>query len=187
MASNQVALILGAGPRVGTAVAKSLSSKGYAVAVTSRKGTGSKDANGFVSLKADFSDPNSIPTLFRDVETHLGFPPSVVVYNAAGMTPPPDKDSVLSIAADRFTADLTINTISSYVAAQECVKAWERLPKETKKTFIYTGNVLNTVVLPVPMMVTLGVGKSASAYWIGVADATYSARGYRYELSMEYD
>jgi hypothetical protein len=34
-------------------------------------------------------------------------------------------------------------------------------------------------ILPVPMMVNLGMGKSASAYWLGVADSLYSAREYR--------
>jgi hypothetical protein len=32
----------------------------------------------------------------------------------------------------------------------------------------------------VPLMLTLGVGKSASAHWLGLADNTYKDRGYRY-------
>jgi len=31
----------------------------------------------------------------------------------------------------------------------------------------------------VPMMLNLGVGKAASAYWVGLADGAYSAQGYR--------
>ena len=38
MAANKVVLILGAGPRVGTAVAKKFASEGYKVAVASRSG-----------------------------------------------------------------------------------------------------------------------------------------------------
>lgn len=69
--------------------------------------------------------------------------------------------------------------MSPYVAAQEAVIGWETLPKDTKKTFIYTGNALNVSVLPVPMMLDLGVRKSASSYWIAVADMLHSAKGYR--------
>jgi len=59
------------------------------------------------------------------------------------------------------------------------VRAWETLPSEDKKTFIYTGNVQNAQIVPVPMMLDLGMGKAASAYWIGVADTAYEFKGYR--------
>ena len=179
MASTPVALILGAGPRVGTAVASTFASAGYKIAVVSRKGTGSKDANGYLSLKADFTKPESIPAVFDAVKAEFQTAPSVVIYNAAALTPPPDQSSALSISAESFTSDLNVNTVSPYVAAQQAVKGWESLPAEAKKSFIYTGNILNQLVLPVPMMLNLGVGKSASAYWLGVADATYAPRGFR--------
>lgn len=179
MASHPVVLILGAGPRIGAAVAEKFASKGYKVAIASRKGSGSKTAEGFHSFKADFSKPESIPSLFSEVKATFNAAPSVVVYNAPSLTPPPDKDSIFSIPAERFAFDLNVNTVSPYVAAQEAIKGWESLPKETKKSFIYTGNMLNIAVLPVPLMVDLGVGKSASAYWLGVADATLSAKGFR--------
>jgi NAD(P)-dependent dehydrogenase (short-subunit alcohol dehydrogenase family) len=172
-----VVLILGAGPRVGASVASKFSSNGYKVAVASRKAV--KGAEGYLALQADFTKPESIPALFDAVKAEFNTVPSVVIYNAATLTPPPAQDSVLSIPTESFASNLNVNTISPYVAAQQAVSAWETLPKETKKTFIYTGNILNVAVLPVPLMLTLGVGKSASAYWIGVADATYSARGIR--------
>jgi NAD(P)-dependent dehydrogenase (short-subunit alcohol dehydrogenase family) len=113
------------------------------------------------------------------VKKRLGVAPSVVVYNAAALTPPPDDSSVLSISQDSFVKDININTISPYTAAQEAVKGFASLSEGIKKTFIYTGNMLNTVIMPVPMVLTLGVGKSASAYWIGTADALYKEKGYR--------
>lgn len=182
MAGSNVVLILGAGPRVGASVAEKFASLGYKVAVASRKGTGVKTDKGYLSLKADFTKPDSIPALFAAVKAEFQIAPNVVVYNAAALTPPPDKDSVLSISAEKVALDLNVNTISPYVAAQQAIIGWETLPQETKKTFIYTGNMLNLLILPMPMMLNLGVGKSASAYWIGVADATYSAKGYRYEI-----
>jgi NAD(P)-dependent dehydrogenase (short-subunit alcohol dehydrogenase family) len=178
MAAKQVLLILGAGPRIGTSVASKFASNGYEVAIASRSGTGSKTTDGYLSLKADFALPNSIPALFEAVKAEFHAAPSVIVYNAGGLTPP-GKDSVLSISAESLTKDFNINTISPYVAAHQAIIGWETLPKETKKSFIYTGNILNTSILPVPMFMDLGMGKSASAYWIGVADATYSAQGFR--------
>lgn len=178
MATSRVALILGAGPRIGQAVAERFAKDGYKVAIASRSGSGSTNAGGFLSLKADFTKPEKIRPLFERVKSEFGAFPSVVIYNAAALTPPL-KEVMFSIPAENFEADLKINSVSSYVAAQEAVKGWETLPKETKKSFIYTGNILNTTILPTPMMTTLGVGKSASAYWIGTADALYSKDGYR--------
>jgi len=179
MATNPIVLILGAGPRIGVSVAEKFATNGYNVAVASRSGTGTKAANGFLSLKADFTNPDSIPALFDTVKTEFHNSPSVVVYNAAGLTMPPDKDSVLSVPAETVALDLNLNTISPYVAAQQAVAGWNTLPKETKKSFIYTGNILNTSIVPVPMMLDLGMGKSASAFWIGLADALYATKGFR--------
>jgi NAD(P)-dependent dehydrogenase (short-subunit alcohol dehydrogenase family) len=179
MAANLVVLILGAGPRVGASVAEKFASNGYKVAVASRSGSGTKTAKGLLSLEADFTNPNSIPALFDAVKTEFHTSPSVIIYNAAALTNPPEKDSVLSVSAESVALDLNVNTISPYVAAQQAVRGWETLPKETKKTFIYTGNGLNTTIVPVPLFLDLGMGKSASAFWIGLADTTYSARGFR--------
>jgi NAD(P)-dependent dehydrogenase (short-subunit alcohol dehydrogenase family) len=179
MAAKQVVLILGAGPRIGEAVASKFASLHYSVAVASRKGTDDLDSNGYLSLRADFSRPETVAPLFDEVRSRLGVAPSVVVYNAAAITPPSDPTSVLSVSQDKFSKDINVNTVSPYVAAQEAVKGFETLAKDTKKTFIYTGNMLNTAILPVPGVLTLGVGKSASAYWIGTADALYVERGYR--------
>jgi NAD(P)-dependent dehydrogenase (short-subunit alcohol dehydrogenase family) len=179
MAPNLVVLILGAGPRIGASVAERFARNGYKVAVASRSGSGTKTVKGFLSLKADFTKPDSIPALFDAVKTEFHTSPSVVIYNAAALTNPPDKDSIFSISAESVALDLNVNTISPYVAAQQAVSGWETLPKETKKTFIYTGNILNVSIASMPMMLDLGMGKSASASWIGLADTTFSARGFR--------
>jgi NAD(P)-dependent dehydrogenase (short-subunit alcohol dehydrogenase family) len=181
MAATQVVLILGAGPRVGAAVAERFASIGYKVAIASRSGSGTKDASsGFLSLRADFAKPETVSPLFEAVEAEFHAAPSVVVYNAAALTPPADPNSVFSVSAEAFASDLAVNTTSAYVAAQCAVDGWERLlPAGTKKSFIYTGNILNVSVLPVPVMLTLGAGKSASSFWLGLADALYSAKGSR--------
>ncbi|KAL3454466.1 hypothetical protein BJX65DRAFT_301106 [Aspergillus insuetus] len=185
MASQPIALILGAGPRVGASVAAALKDKGYSIATASRSGTGTKTSEGYLSLAADFGNPSSIPPLFDSVKATFGAAPSVVVYNAAGLTPPPDNDSILSIPVESFVTDLNINTVSAYVAAQKAIEGWVTLPSDVKKTFIYTGNSLNVNILPVPLYFDLGVGKRASGYWIAVADETYAAKGYRFHYTDE--
>lgn len=181
MASRPVALILGAGPGIGSSVAAAFANKGYQVAIASRKGTGSKTSEGYLSLPADFANPDSVPAVFNAVKSTFNAAPNVVIYNAASLTPPPDNDSVLSIPAESVTVDLNINTVSPYIAAQQAVQAWEDLPQNAQKTFIYTGNLLNVTIVPVPLILNLGMGKSASAYWVGVADTLYTPRGYRYD------
>ena len=117
MAADPVVLILGAGPRVGASVAEKFASNGYKVAVVSRSGSGTKNAQGFLSLQADFTKPDSIAALFDAVKAEFRTSPSVVVYNAAALTNPADRDSVLSISAESVALDLNVNTISPYVAA----------------------------------------------------------------------
>jgi len=174
-----VVLILGSGPRVGASVAQEFKNSGYSVALASRKGINGKTDDGYLSIKADFASPSSIPDVFSAVKSEFGSAPSVVVYNAAALTPPPNQSSVLSVSAEAVTKDLNVNVVSPYVAAQQAVAAWESLPQDTKKTFIYTGNAMNELIVPMPPMLDLGMGKSASAFWIGLVDALYKAKGYR--------
>ncbi|CAH0043712.1 unnamed protein product [Clonostachys solani] len=183
--ASPIALILGSGPRVGSSIAKSLAEKGYQIVVTSRHGTGAKTPEGYLSYKADFSKPESIPSVFDAIKSELKASPSVVVYNAAAATTPPNQDSVLSLPLDNFNSDLNVNTVSPYVAAQQAVLGWETLPADTKKSFIYTGNILNISILPVPFVLTLGTGKAASAFWLGLSDATYAAKGFRFFYADE--
>ena len=180
MATSPIILILGSGPRVGASVAQTFASNGYKVAIASRKGTDSQTSEGYLSLKADLANSGSIGSLFESVKGKFGAAPSVVVYNAPALTMPTEQGNIFSISGESVAKDLTVNTVSAYVAAQEAVKGWTTLPSETKKTFIYTGNVLNEAVFPVPMMLNLGMGKAASAYWIGSVDMISSGSGKRY-------
>ncbi|RDW63386.1 hypothetical protein BP6252_10931 [Coleophoma cylindrospora] len=184
MSSKPVALILGSGPRVGAAVAKKFINTGYQVAIASRKATGGKTVEGYLSITADLSNPSSIPAVFEAVKAEFHSPPSVVVYNAAALTPPAG-NNLFSIPVESLDADLNTNTVSVYAAAQEAVKGWETLAKDVKKVFIYTGNKQNTGIGPLLLTVTLGIGKSASAYLLGAADTEYSKLGYRFFYADE--
>ena len=99
------------------------------------------------------------------------------------MTPNPPNDP-LSLPLADLTRDSNINTFSAFVAAQEAVTGFSELPDSAAKTFIYTGNILNTTIMP-PLL-DLGVGKSATAHIIQSAAAAYKDRGYKYANSCSF-
>jgi hypothetical protein len=69
-----------------------------------------------------------------------------------------------------------VNITALYLAAAEAVKGFETLPEDMPKSFIYTGNGMNQLV--VPAYVGLGIGKLASTNWIGGASIYYGPKGY---------
>lgn len=78
-----------------------------------------------------------------------------------------------------FQDHLTINTTSAFVAIKQALKSFAspNLPKDAAKTFIYTGNAMNFG--PFAGLLTLGVGKSASANMLAAAAAAYKDKGYK--------
>jgi NAD(P)-dependent dehydrogenase (short-subunit alcohol dehydrogenase family) len=132
MTSQPILLILGSGPRIGHSIAAQFASNNYTIVTASRSGIGSKTAEGYLSLKADFTKPESIPGIFDAIKAEYNTAPSVVIYNAAALTPPADKESVLSVSAEKVESDLRVNVVSPYVAAMQAVAGWERLGKNFK-------------------------------------------------------
>lgn len=192
--SSRVALIVGAGSNVGASLVKSFLTAGYHVATVSRSGStddnNNNNGNGngkYHTIRADVSDPSAIPGIFADLAgARPDWPfPSVVVWNAAGATPPPATDAAnpLAVPAAALGRDLDLMVRSPYLAAQTAVEGWRTAAGGTgpgrKGTFIMTGNMLPRKVLPVPAMVTLGVGKNGGSFWVGLADAVFKDEGMR--------
>lgn len=100
----------------------------------------------------------------------------VDILKAAAVTPNDPKDP-LSLPLADFTRDLTINTNSAFVAAQQAVLAFKELPESASRTFIYTGNITNTITIA-PLL-DLGVGKSATAHIIQSASEAYADKGFK--------
>jgi hypothetical protein len=170
MSSSPVMLLFGAGPRLGAAIAAKFAASGYQVATVSRKGTGGKTSEGYLSLSADLTHPESIPGVFAAVQKEFKAPPSVVVYNAGFYASPPDANNLFTLPLDKFRSDLSGNVLTPFAAVQEAAKGWATLPKGAKKTFIYTGNGYNDLKVKETYAGSLGAGKSATASWIATAD-----------------
>ncbi|KAF2640331.1 hypothetical protein P280DRAFT_470015 [Massarina eburnea CBS 473.64] len=182
MSTTPVLLLLGAGARVGQSVTKAFAAKGYKIALISRTQKSEEDTPEKLHLAADLSNPGSVAEVFTQVSSKLGTP-SVVVYNAAGLTIASETDP-LSLGLAEFTRDLHINTTSAFSAAQQAVVAFSKLPDSASRTFIYTGNILNTGVVS-SLYLDLGVGKSATANFIHVAAETYKEKGFKFYYADE--
>jgi hypothetical protein len=181
MSAKPVLLVLGAGSNIGKALALKFSSAGYGIALAARSIADGITPEGHLGIKvdlSDLSDPSSIVSDFAKVKSTLGTP-NTIIYNAANVSPPPDPENIFSLPLETLQKDINIMNNSAFSAAKEAVAGFDTLPKEMKKTFIYTGNILSTKVLPVPSLVTLGIGKSAAAYWVGLASSSFASKGYR--------
>lgn len=78
--STSVALILGAGPNVGLSIASKFASEGWKVAAVGRSPKDDIKKVAHQVIAADFSDPDGISDVFKQVEAKLGTP-NVVIYN----------------------------------------------------------------------------------------------------------
>lgn len=184
-AAAPIILVLGAGGNIGAAVSRRFQSAGYRVALVSRSATESAPSGGspnVVTLKADLTDPSTIAPLFSRVSSAFGGSspavPSVVVFNAATLHPMPEPGNALSLDDTELAKDLALMVRSPYQAAREAFAAWKR---EGIKggTFIYTSNMLSRKTMLLPDLLTLGIGKRASEYWLELADTLYRKEGYR--------
>jgi NAD(P)-dependent dehydrogenase (short-subunit alcohol dehydrogenase family) len=89
----------------------------------------------------------------------------------SGKTP----ETALDISTEEFQRHLAVNTTSAFVAAREALSGFKRLGHGN---FFYTGNFL--VWNPIPKLLTLGLGKTASAHFIQIADEVWRGKGFRY-------
>ena len=192
-AKSPVVLILGAGPNIGQAVARTFTSKGYKVALAARSLKEADSTDNQLNIPSDFSKTDDVVNAFTKVKKVFGIP-SVVIYNgrtsfptstvasqltrriaSAGNFTPADDPFALSFAD--FSHDTTINIHSVFIAAQQAVSGFAQLPASSARTFIYTGNILNVAIIP--KFLSAGVGKSGTAHMIWAASAAYKDRGYK--------
>lgn len=192
---SPVALILGAGARVGMPIGRAFAAKGYRIALAARTVKEEDSTADQLYIRSDFSDPESIADIFVKVKSQLGTP-HVVVYNGiannsvlllrGSLTKPvtassgtsQDAKNPLGLALKDFNHDFTIITTSAFMAAQQAVLAFNELPDSASRTFIYTGNCTN--VSPIIALWGSGAAKSASAHLIQCAAEAYKDKGFKY-------
>lgn len=78
-AKSPVVLILGAGPNIGQAAARTFASKGYRVAVASRSAKEAESTDHQLKISGDFSKADDVVNIFAKVKELLGIL-SVVIY-----------------------------------------------------------------------------------------------------------
>jgi NAD(P)-dependent dehydrogenase (short-subunit alcohol dehydrogenase family) len=78
--TSPVILILGAGPNIGQAVARTFASKGYKVALAARSLREADSTDNQLNITSDFANSDDVVNAFTKVKKVLGIP-SVVVYN----------------------------------------------------------------------------------------------------------
>ncbi|KAK4236967.1 epimerase/ hydratase [Achaetomium macrosporum] len=176
---QKVLFILGGGPRIGHSVAKKFLSQGYKVAI-GRRNIEKMDLDGVLPVYVDVTKPETIEEAFRKVESRLGVP-NAVVYNAAALTFPPEKDP-FGVEPAAFTRDLTINVGGAYTALHHATRL-ARLHNISPLIFIATGNVTPFKVNP--LAVTLGPGKSALAHLMSLGSTVYDAKEFRFYFASQ--
>jgi hypothetical protein len=98
---------------------------------------------------------------------------------AAGAFTPADPKDPFSISLNDFVKDMHVNTTSVFVAVQQALATFAKLPASASKTFIFTGNALNTDLVVLPLT-GAGAGKSATAHLIHAASMAYADQGFKY-------
>ncbi|KAJ9254617.1 hypothetical protein DTO027B5_8962 [Paecilomyces variotii] len=182
------AFVIGAGPRIGLAVADALKQRGYQVAVGSRNpNIAEARSHGLFAVSIDVRDANSIDNAFENVGNKIGTP-SIVVYNAAASFTSTEEPFTLS--PDALLEDVSVNYIGAYLSLRRAISGFKTLSEtspssQNPKVFIATGNQLP--FNPIPAAVSLGAGKSALAHIIQVAAQSYVQQNYRFYFATQIE
>ncbi|USW52009.1 Putative short-chain dehydrogenase/reductase SDR, NAD(P)-binding domain superfamily [Septoria linicola] len=175
--TSKILFLIGSGANIGAATVKTFLTAGWRVAQASRSAKTEDSTPDNLHLFVDLAKPETVTEAFKEVRAKLG-ELNAVIYNAAAHHMGGAPNPLFHPALSDFTTDLTINTTSAFVAAREALTSFQspsRSSPSIPKTFSYTGNLLNEQN-PTPGLLTLGVGKNATAYMIAEADAVYGNR-----------
>ncbi len=158
--SNEVCVVVGAGPGMGIAVARRFGREGFRLALLARKASSLEQYEDQLkaagmdvqTFSADAGDRDSLTNALSDVDKTLGTP-SVLVYNAAMFTP---GGAPTKIKPDDLIASLHVNLVGALVAVQQVVPAMQR---NKRGTILFTGGSLATD--PDAEVTALSIGKAS--------------------------
>lgn len=166
----ETAVVIGAGPGIGRAVAARFAKEDLAVAVIARS-PATVDAvaaslpGPALALTADVADEAGLRAALDRAAAELG-PPSVVVHNAAVIR----ADAVGELSAAALLDTLAVNVASVLTAAAQTLPG---MAERGRGTFVVTGGMPE----PVPAYVSLSIGKAAVRTAVELLDATYRPAG----------
>ncbi len=156
---GQTCVIVGAGPRLGMAVARRFAREGFQIALVARR---LEALQGYIAelhaegdtaaaYQADLANLAEIPALFSRISTELSAP-DVLVYNASAFT----HGVPSQLTNEQLLGDLTVSVVSALACAREVLPT---MRERGEGTIILTGGgfAMNTYA----PMASLGIGKAA--------------------------
>jgi len=132
--TDKVAVVVGAGPGLGAALARRFAAGGCKVAVARRRAddlAGLAEEIGGKAYACDATDAASVADLFDDVAADLGTP-GLVSYNAGAFSP----GSVLEIAPEEFERCWRIGCLGGFNVGQAAAR---RMVEAGGGTILFTG------------------------------------------------
>jgi short-subunit dehydrogenase len=152
-------LLVGAGPGLGTAVARRFAVGGYRITLVARSTDGLRDLAGTLAdtgaeistVAADAGDPDGLGARMRELYRGDGAP-GVIVYSAVMGAP----DRLLSSTAAHLQAAYSVDVIGAIVVAQVAAPA---MRAAGFGTILVTGG--GFADHPIPALATVSLGKAA--------------------------
>jgi NAD(P)-dependent dehydrogenase (short-subunit alcohol dehydrogenase family) len=142
MTSNEVAVVVGAGPGLGAALARRFARAEMSVAIAARSASRLDAlAAGFsgivhraIAVNCDATREADVAALFERVADELG-PPRLVVYNACAFV----RKGVLETSVEEFERCWRVGCLGGFVVAREAARAMLAGSSPHKGTLIFTG------------------------------------------------
>ncbi len=161
------AVIIGAGPGIGRAVAHRFAREGLPVALVARTDRRDLAPRGVrtLALTADVTDEAALRAALDRATAAFGVP-EVVVYNAALVRP----DAFGELPARAHLDAWSVNVLGALTAAAHLAPA---MAAHGGGTFLVTGGMPE----PKPEYVSLSLGKAAVRTLVTLLDQTYGAAG----------
>jgi NAD(P)-dependent dehydrogenase (short-subunit alcohol dehydrogenase family) len=176
------ALIIGAGPGLGRALADTFARAGHPVGVFGRSeaaarelaadlGGGGREVRAYT---ADAGSAESLRTALAVAVDQLGVP-EILVYNAAAIR----QDAPLDLDADAWAETFSVNVIGAAVAAEAVIAAFAAsvasAPEAHSLSVLFTGGGL--ALEPSPEYTSLSVGKAALRAYAKALAASQHPKG----------
>ena len=157
--TQELAVIVGAGPGIGAATARRFAQAGHRVAVLSRSESTTADlvqelrdeGRGAVAVTADTGDRASLATAFAQIRSELG-DPTVLLCNALAFVP----GAPTQLDLDAFEGSLRANVVGALACVDEVVPA---MRGAGRGTILLTGGGM--ALRPVARLSAVGVAKAA--------------------------